>query len=57
MKKPDVVFRALGQLFEFQREITKFKLQPKQANAGDSALNRPPAAARRLKTKETGRSA
>lgn len=53
MKSPDAVFRELGQLYDFYREIAKFRLMDKEkpgaAPTGDSqlppALTSPPRAA------------
>ncbi len=41
MKKPDAVFRELGQLYEFQKEIAKFKLRDRTTTDSRSAASGP----------------
>ena len=37
MKKPDAVLRELGQLYDFQREIAKFRLKERPRSAKAAA--------------------
>jgi len=42
MKKPDVVLRELGQLYDFRRELAKFHFKPKRKTGQTLAVKREP---------------
>ena len=40
MKKPDAVLRELGQLYDFQKELSKFRFRDRQKPSEDAAADR-----------------